>query len=868
MIQIFHAVVYVFVVNTIYAATTSNDIDTILVMIAATFMFEGENILKQIFGGSKTIAVGSPAQNATKIAAVAGLGVKATKATVKGAVRGARGIGKVGAGVGKGVAHSFMMVSDAIRAGKGNRIGAFKDSFKNRSDMYRNWRLMNGGFGEIADRTSKNARMAQILPSSGNITQNINETAEAIDLINNGKSVRDMAEGLEKLRELMNRKGSMTDQEKKQFDAMMRMCSVSADQFTNIQNGVNTACMMAGRNADPRQINQHLKMTVEYSFSNLEGDEKKKMVSKVYAATMYNMRAGYVDKDFIEGAVTKDWNEKRETAYRFGKNAKFRNVRGASTDPVALANEMRKAAQGCNRELASKIDGFDGLSADEKQKIEAVGTAISYFNMTEGNQLENLKKHMESLNQDFGKNQAVVREFISSKVNLDDVQKRIQTMEHVETRTEGLRKQFEKKYGDKLPDDMSKEEFDRMVESVAKLEQINSGEFSALEAGAAVQTLDKGGEIADKLLKISNLDMEINALKYLLAQAMIESPSGVRAGASEEAISGYNQVMGWAKNTVDAMVNNGVSPTEKDPVTSIYDIINAAKSNGGVSNFEDLYVNSTHGAAIDTKVNGVVDSTKKFASTILKGIIDADDATAQDKEYAKIADSADEKVGRVRQAFRNAWERTSDEYVAKTVNGYTYVDWMDMQNIESKERVNEALGGATDLLVKPVFELVGGIAGMALTKDGMPIGEAVAGMSAGAEVVNLADLATNRNGRESKVAIKKQKIKDNVEKRLKKAEKDMLIARGESSEDNINELRLNLISGNRYENSDGEFHVTLKIIAENATYMSIGENNYIGPWETYVEDYDYALKDPEAENVYVRLRDSSGNIINSTVKLN
>ena len=96
----------------------------------------------------------------------------------------------------------------------------------------------------------------------------------------------------------------------------------------------------------------------------------------------------------------------------------------------------------------------------------------------------------------------------------------------------------------------------------------------------------------------------------------------------------------------------------------------------------------------------------------------------------------------------------------------------------------------------------------------------------------------------------------------------MLIARGESSEDNINELRLNLISGNRYENADGDFHVTLKIIAENATYMSIGESNYIGPWVTYVEDYDYELKNPKAPNLYVRLRDSSGNIINSNVPLN
>lgn len=869
MIQIFHAAVYVFVVNTIYATIDSGDIDTILVMIAATFMFEGENIMKQIFGGNKTLAVGSPAQNAVKMAALAGFGLKTAKSAVKGATTGAKVVGRVGLGLGRGARHGFQVARDTIVDGKGHRFGTFKDSFKNNTDLYKNWRLMHGGFGEVADRNMKNARMAQILPSSGNITENINETAEAIDLINNGKTVKDMAEGLDKLRELMKRKGSMTEQERKQFDAMMKVCNISADQFINIQNGVNMAAIMAGRKADPKTINQHLKMTVEYTFSNLKDDEKKKMVSKVYAATMYNMRAGYVDKEFIEDAVKKDWNEKRETAYRFGKNAKFRSVRGTTVDSAGLSNDMQKAARGYKRQLTSKINGYDNLPDAEKKKIVAVTTAVSYFNMTEGNQLESLKKHMSSLNQDFGANQQVIKDFISSNIDMDEIQKRIQTMEHVETRMEGIRKQFTAKYGDKLPDNMTKEQFNDLIEGVAKLEQINSGEFSVVEAGKAIQAVDNGGEIAKKLLKISNLDMDIDSIKYLLAQAMTENSNGVRPGASDQAKADYNQVMGWARNTVDTMVNNGVSPTEKDPVTSIYDIINAAKSNGGVSNFEELYVNSTPGAAIDTKVNGVVDSTKKFASTILKEIIDADkdnkSVTEQDKAYARIADSADEKVGRVRQAFKNAWERTSDEYNTKTVNGYTYEEWMDMKNAESKERVNDVIKGAGEIFAKPAMEFFGGVIAMALTDDGMPIGEAVTGMAAGAKVI---DTAMDNISTESKVNAKKKKIKDNVEKRLKKAEKDMLIARGESSEDNINELRLNLISGNRYENADGDFHVTLKIIAENATYMSIGESNYIGPWVTYVEDYDYELKNPKAPNLYVRLRDSSGNIINSNVPLN
>ena len=850
IIQIFHATVYVFVVNVIYSTIAQDKIDTILVMIAANFMFEGENILKQIFGGDKTIAVGSPAQNGAKIAAIAGFGMKSATKAIKTGV-------KTGKALGTGVAHGARIIGDTVGAEKGTRWRSFKDSVRDNSNTYKKfsnvrdqWRLTNGGFERVAERNKKNARMAQLLPSSGDITQNITEAAEAIDLINNGKTGKDLAEGLDKLSELMKKKNSMTPQERKQLAAMMQACSISADQFINIQNGMNVACLMAARGESKKRIDQHLRVTVEYSFSNLSGDEKTRMVSRVYAATMYNMKAGYVDKGLIEKTIEEDWNNKRETMYDYGRNIKFRDSKDTRSNSTDMARQIQNKAKIYQRSLASQIKDYDKLPDEEKKKIKAVGNAIAYINMTKAEQSDKLDKHMAALGQNFGVNQQIVEDFIKKEINQDDLKTKAESggamrgIQLVRTRAEGLKKQYAERFGNELPDNMSQQEFDELIEDVAKLEQLNSGEFTAVESGKAFQNVELKGEIAQKLLMISNLDMEIDALKYVLAQKIAENPRETKLDEKNPNSAEYVQMVNWARDAkADMEAKAAASPTEKDPVTSIYDIINAAKDNG----------------------NG----TRSFAAERWSDIVGADkndtSVSKEDKEFVKETDSADQEVGKIRRLLKNTWARATDEeYDDMTVNGYTYDDILKMRQVNAMEHAAGAAVTVGETLVKPLLGFTFGAARMALTDDGMPLGEAVTGMTAGA---SIADNVINRVP-ESYIAKQKETVKGKVEKRLKDAEKNMLIARGESSEDNINELRLTLISGNRYENADGDFHVTLRIIAENATYMSIGESNYIGPWVPYVEDYDYELKNPKATDVYVRLRDSSGNIINSNVPLN
>lgn len=856
VIQIFHAVVYVFVTNTIYATIDSGHMDTILIMIAATFMFEGENIMKQIFGGGKTVSTGSVAKSGAKIAALAGLGVKTAVQTAKVGFKGLNGI-----------RNAAMVPFDMFRPNKDKRL-SLNDSLMRRSAGYRNlrnnWDLMDGGFWKLAENGARNRRIAQILPANGNITKNINDTAESIEKLNNGPTRRDTADGLYKLLELMKKRNSpngMTDQEKRQFDAMLQASNISPDQLENIQKGMIAASVAAGSSSKPdyKRISQNLRLTVEYSFSNLNGGERTRMTNRVHAALMYNLKNGYVDHDAIEDSIKDNWEQKRENTYRFAKNTKFRPMKRSQHDNLETVKKMQKTSQKYQRQLASKIVGYNNLSHSEKKKIMEVGNALSYIKLTETEQLDKLRDHFDSLNQDFGVNQQIVEEFIRSHVNLNDVQDTINNggssvrgAKLVQTRKEGLKKQFMTKYKNKLPADFDDKQLDQMAEDYAKLELLNSGEISAVEAAESAQRINLNDENSKRLLKIANLDSEIDSLKYLISKALLESNQPDTSKLTKAEKVRYDKSVSWARDTVDTMENTSTNPNEKDPVTSIYDIIDAAKRrNGGtVGSIDDLYNNSSSDGMLSSKVNATLEAGKALGKKILGG---------------DVADLWNEA----------SFLANGDGEDQDTVLGYTAAELMRMQNIDAAHNAKETMGLVGDITVKPFTTFLGGVIGVALTDDGMPLGEGVTGMIAGATAGDkINETVSNLVTRDAKLQAEKKEIMSQVDKRLKKEEKDRLKSRqafadaaaSASASDNL--IKINYVSANYYENASGDPHVTLKVIADNATWMCVGEPRNLSSWFTYVEDYDYALVNPKAMYLYIRLKDNSGNIVDYTAKLN
>lgn len=759
VIQIFHAIVYVFVANTIYATINSGHMDTILIMIAATFMFEGENIMKQIFGGGKTVSTGSAAKSGAKIAALAGLGVKTAVQTAKVGFKGLNGI-----------RNAAMVPFDMFRPNKEKRL-SLNDSLMRRSAGYRNlrnnWDLMDGGFWKLAENGARNRRIAQILPADGNITKNINDTAEAIEEYSNGHTRRATADGLYKLLELMKKRNSpngMTDQEKRQFDAMLQASNISPVQLENIQKGMIAASVAAGSSSKPdyKQISRNLRLNVEYSFSNLSGSERTRMTNRVHAALMYNLKNGYVDHDAVEDSIKDNWEQKRENTYRYAKNTKFR--------------PMKKGATGSS----------------------ARGAKL------------------------------------------------------VQTRKEGLKNQFMARHKKDLPAGFNVNQLDQMAEDYARLELLSSGEISAAEAAESAQRIDLNDENSRRLLKIANLDSEVDSLKYLISKAMLESNQPDTSKLTKAEKARYDKSVSWAKDTVDTMENTSVNPAEKDPVTSIYDIIDAAKKrNGGVvGSIDDLYNNSGSDGMLDSKVDATVEAGKALGKKILGG------------DAAELWDEA-------------SFLANGDAEDQDTVLGYTAAEFMRMQNIEAAHTAKEAMGLFGDITVKPFTTFLGGVIGMALTDDGMPLGEGITGMIAGATAGDkINETVSNLVTRDAKLQAEKKEIMSQVDKRLKKEEKDRLKARqafadaaaSATASDNL--IKINYVSANYYVNASGDPHVTLKVIADNATWMCVGEPKNLSSWFTYVEDYDYALVNPKAMYLYIRLKDNSGNIVDYTAKLN
>lgn len=878
VVQIFHAIVYVFVVTTIYKTVQSGNIDTILVMIAATFMFEGENIVKQIFGVGKTTAMGTVAQNGVKIAALTKF---ATKTAGRTAVTGA----KVAKATAKGLKHAYdggKTYYGLRHAGVG-RLSALGFAIKENSDTYQrlnaDWRTLKGVFGgAYTENPLRNRRIASLLPSEGDITQIIHDAAESIDTINNSNNLKDNADALYKLQELLKKRisGAMTDMEMKQFDAMMRASKISVDQLDNISDSMVDASIMAGNGVNYKRITQHLKLTVDYSFSNLAGAEKDTMVNKIFAATMYNFKNGYVDEDAIRDRIKSGWDEKRENSYNFGRGAKFRDSKRVDTQEKV--REMQKNARALQRQLATQISGYDKLSAKEKKELDDVGSAISYITLSEGEQPDKMQKHLDSLKRNFGANQKVVEDFIKShNVNFDDVQKRIdymnQSREAFEARREGLVTQFEKKFANTPLSDDEKKEVAKVADYIAKLEMLETGKATTYEAYEAVRGIENGGEIAQNLLKISNLDKDIETLKYLISKAMLESQQGNASDAQSK------KALNWAKANVENTENAASSHTEKNPVTSIYDIINAAKMKGGgkVSSIEDLYTNSDTNMFVSEKVNATIDATKEFAKKALKGekavwkIFTNDEG----REFAKQAYQKQD-VGKIRSALRHAVEvaNSDGQEDLPTINGYTEKDLIRAQYFDSAHRAKENMTMASDLLLKPLLAFTGGVVGMALTNDGMPIGEAVTGMTAGANAADTVDdFVANKILRDTALQNKKKDLMSEVNARLKEEEKaayNAKKARKAEKEAKVvdTNLEIRLVSANLYVNPNGEEHAIVKIIADNAQYMSIGEPNVIGAWVPYTEESDYEIQNPyKTPCLFIRVKDASGNVKDARIIL-
>lgn len=328
-VQSFHAIVFVFVCNTIYSTLLNGSADFILLMIASSFVFNGEEILKQIFGGGGQ-SLGSVKQTGMQVAVMAALGTRLATKTIR------------------NVAGKDGIVRSGIRAGQGLRRDRLL--LKKNDDGTTNFDL-------LATNTASQARVNALLPANGNVTPNIKRTAEMIEVLNNvdKKKPEEVAEALKSyhaLEEARRGKGpnKMTNEEMKLYDEMMRKCGIDRKQLKDLESAMLTATaayVALGSNPtveQVRQISKKLQLEIEAIFpggkdnnGNTLRGRNNVVAYRFFEASLRNAQ----ESGISENRSTESIEEHYEQTYQDLKSAS-NNLRFASGKDV---KELRNAGE-------------------------------------------------------------------------------------------------------------------------------------------------------------------------------------------------------------------------------------------------------------------------------------------------------------------------------------------------------------------------------------------------------------------------------------------------------------------------------------------------------------------------------------------
>lgn len=901
-VQSFHAIIYVFVTNTIYSTISNDSADFILLMIAASFMFSGEEILKKILAGGSSVAHGNLAQSTAKVLGAAGATMAIGKSVVHNAV------GKDGL-VRSTISSTQNLRRDALLLG---RSWSFRDS----DGKFKISRSKETNFEKLASMERKDRAVAGLLAGLGKegepqpaISPEIRQAAEDIDILNNmdKKSPEDIAKAVRNLQRMMADRKNMPPEMAKQFDQLMKQCNLKEAQLDRLDKGMMMAATMAANGEDPVKIRQKLRIEVEIALggdgkdirvggffdnkvqrvetkttwlgrekvisrenlSEHDADRRNEVADRLYQATLINMKEYGSTRGINRENVTQAWNRKvQETAETYN------NMRFAGK--TNTGGDMSKALEQTNKKRETRVNGLVEQYAKTKEKVNPKG-----------------------------------------KITLSRQQK---------------------------------EAASSCAEHISVLEQLSTGETSAYEAYKAVEALENGGELANAMLKLSNIETDIESLKYLLAKKIYtENPGRDGRQARADAQSNYEEARKWARTTVEDMEakaaqvtaseaegigirritpndSRGVSDAaaerrfaqpntqvyynpeaamyggmnanpmnvyvdngsykksmdeipgerihairgEDDPVINIMNIIAAAQNNNSGGNIPDF--GALAGATADSAgASSIIDSKME----IVRGFNQKERIASQEFAEETLRKERYE-VGAITRALRSLTEE-KPEYEEATFNGYTLDDIKKRRQLDREDFATNLASAGAGLTVGTLATVAGAAGGMAFTQDGMPIEEIFVGGAAGLafsdqvstgfipKVSGVEERAKQKSKIESKVA---KRLKDDENQREKEKEKLKARqafadaendARGQADQ----KLTINMVSASLYETSDGRLYARVFVNADNAEYITVNETPGFNAWEGYQEEVSYEFVDNDANashDIYVYVKDRSGNI--------
>lgn len=505
-VQTFHAIVCVFIVDVIYSTIDANSYDFILFMIASSFLFAGESILKSIFGGGGE-ALGTVAQTAGKVSVIA------TTITQ----------------VGTRVVSNVVSKNGFVRKG----MASFGEA--------RKWHLLNKkgpdgirNIDKLATNEATELRLNRLLPAEGNVTPTIRKAAEVVDTFNNldKKKPEEIAKAREEYEQLMQKRkdGTMTQDEKRQFDAIMQHSNININQLEKVDNAIANAAIaysVAGNSKKAQKtIRQNLQLEIEVIINST--DPKKVSKNKISKNTNNVIQAGLINmkKNGISGIrrddVSSATREKVQNSGRVYNKISFSTKGAGGSKNGTTKNGTDKNAATKNVRAKSIADRYKDSLINKGKEIDA-------------------------------NTERMIDNFAHKLANFEDVGVReLDINEAYNMITD-------------VPTNANDKEMFNQMTKLANL-QAEIEDLKYLISKKAVSDTSVTSNMQQKFSAVVN-EMETKAISV---NASVDVPA----------------------YTVNVDINNNRNNVSVDPYISIMDIINASKSNGADMNDFNSMVNA------------------------------------------------------------------------------------------------------------------------------------------------------------------------------------------------------------------------------------------------------------------------------------
>lgn len=532
-VQTFHAIVYVFVVNVIYGTITKSSYDFIILMVASSFLFAGENILKSIFGGGGE-ALGSASQSARKISLITTVTTKVGSRVIKNVVSKDGYLRRTASAVGQARKYGYLHRKD-------------RQTGRKRFDI-------------LATNEAAQIRINKILPTEGQVTPTIREAAEVVDTFNNldKKTPEEIAKAREEYKRLLKKRqdGSMTPEERKQFDAIMRQSKVSMNQMDRLDKAMANAA-------------------VAYSLAGGSEDTKKTIIQNLQVEVEVVLNGADPAKLWTE-------DEKKIKQYKY-KNPPDRVV------------DRSKISRGTNNMIQASFAGMkrSGVRGIERQDVQDVARQ----KVQDANRVYNNVKFQTATG--------------AGSAN---------TLPDRATRKQDIADKYKQKLGKANIDTATERQIDIYAEKLAIAQEIGVQEVNvndAYDVASTVPTSKAAREMFEQMSKLANLQSDIDTLKYALSKKAMTDAS-VTAGMQQkfakiaESMEQQARTADTPAYTTEVHIDSGSNNVAVDPYVSILDILQASENNGGnVSDFNDMINVASNPSVIDQIVAEKMDEVRK-----------------------------------------------------------------------------------------------------------------------------------------------------------------------------------------------------------------------------------------------------------------